>query len=209
MRIDVVLLSGMLTLGATAGSAGRTTKGAPAVGVEEPAPAAGTDDAQPQRPAKTTVATGPAAEREKSASGIVAAHRDAGDPIQLMWAEGDVAGMTAILSADGTSTIGFVDYHQRRRGDVLETVRIARFNDGSTDEDQVEARIGKTLQTIRGRSIIRNTKGVPTVDIAIDVAGGRITGFSGLGEKRETYDERVELPAKFDAVAVNNDGFGS
>jgi len=197
MRIDVVLLSGMLALGATAGCAGRTTKVAPTVGVEEPAPATGTDEAQPQRPARTTVTTSTTPESDKSASGIVgsaAARRDPGDPIRLTWVEGDVAGMTSILSADGTSTIGFVDYHQRRRSDVLEAVRIARFNDGSTDEDQVEARIGKTLQTVRGRSIIRNTKGVRTVDITIDVAGGHITGFSGLGEKRETYDERVELP---------------
>jgi hypothetical protein len=196
MRVDVVLLSGMLTLGATAGCAGRTTKVAQTVSVEGPAPAAGTHDVQPQRPAKTTVTT-TTVESDKSSSGIVGspvARRDPGDPIRLAWVEGDVAGMTSILSSDGTSTIGFVDYHQRCRGDVLEAVRIARFNDGSTDEDRVEARIGKTLQTIRGRSIIRNTKGVSTVDITIDVAGGRITGFSGLGEKRETYDERVELP---------------
>jgi hypothetical protein len=32
------------------------------------------------------------------------------------------------------------------------------------------------------------------VDNTIDVAGGRITGFSGLGDTRQTYDERVELP---------------
>jgi hypothetical protein len=123
-----------------------------------------------------------------------AAGRDAGDPIRLAWVEGDVAGMTSILSPDGKSTIGFVDYHQRRRGDVLEAVRIARFSDGSSDEDRVEARIGQTLQTLRGRSVIRNAKGVATVDITIDVAGGRITGFSGLGKERQTYDERVELP---------------
>jgi hypothetical protein len=123
-----------------------------------------------------------------------AAGRDAGDPIRLAWVEGDVAGMSSILSPDGTSTIGFVDYHQRRRGDVLEVVRIARFSDGSSDEDRVEARIGETLQTLGGRSVIRNAKGVATVDITIDVAGGRITGFSGLGDKRQTYDERVELP---------------
>jgi hypothetical protein len=123
-----------------------------------------------------------------------AAGRDAGDPIRLAWVEGDVAGMTSILSPDGTSTVGFVDYHQRRRSDVMEVVRIARFRDGSSDEDRVEARIGETLQTLRGRSIIRNAKGVATVDISIDVAGGRITGFSGRGDKRQTYDERVELP---------------
>ena len=123
-----------------------------------------------------------------------AAGRDAGDPIRLAWVEGDVAGMTSILSAGGASTIGFVDYRQRRRGDVLEAVRIARFSDGSSDEDRVEARIGETLQTLRGRSIIRNAKAVATVDITIDVVGGRITGFSGLGDERQTYDESVELP---------------
>jgi hypothetical protein len=124
-----------------------------------------------------------------------AAGRDAGDPIRLAWVEGDVAGTTSIFSPDGTSPIGFVDYHQRRREDVLEVVRIARFNDGSSDEDRVEARVGKTLQTLRGRSIIRNATGAATVDITIDVAGGRITGFSGLGDARQTYDERVELPS--------------
>ena len=123
-----------------------------------------------------------------------AAGRDAGDPIRLAWVEGDVAGMTSILSPDGTSTIGFVDYHQRRHGDVLEAVRIARFSDGSSDEDRAEAKIGETLQTLRGRSVIRNAKGVATVDITIDVAGGHITGFSGLGDERQTYDERVDLP---------------
>lgn len=197
MRIDVVLLGGMLTLGATAGCAGRTTKAAQTVRVEKAAPAAGTDDAQPQRPAKTTVTTTTTAKSDKSASGIVgsaAAHRDPGDPIRLAWVEGDVAGMTSIFSPDGKSTIGFVEYRQRRRGDILEAVRIARFGDGSSDEDRVEARIGETLQTLRGRSVIRNAKAVATVDITIDVAGGRITGFSGLGDKRQTYDERVELP---------------
>lgn len=124
-----------------------------------------------------------------------AAGRDAGDAIRLAWVEGDVAGMSSILSPDGTSTIGFIDYHQRRRGDLLEIVRIARFSDGSSDEDRVEARIGETLRTLRGRSIIRNAKAVATVDITIDVASGRITGFSGLGDERQTYDERVELPS--------------
>ena len=123
-----------------------------------------------------------------------AAGRDAGDPIRLAWVEGDVAGMTSIFSPNGKSTIGFVEYRQRRRGDILEAVRIARFGDGSSDEDRVEARIGETLQTLRGRSVIRNAKAVATVDITIDVAGGRITGFSGLRDKRQTYDERVELP---------------
>jgi hypothetical protein len=123
-----------------------------------------------------------------------AAGRDAGDPIRLAWVEGDVAGISSILSADGTSTIGFIDYRQHRRDDLLEIVRVARFSDGSSDEDRVKVRVGATLRTLGGRSIIRNTEGVATVDMTIVVGGGRITGFSGLGDERETYDERVELP---------------
>ena len=195
--VTAVLVGGLVTLAITAGCMGRTTTVAQSGSAEESSPAAAADHAQPQRPRRTTGRPKAAAETDDGASGstgTAAAERNAGDPIHLMWVEGDVAGMTSILSADGASTIGFVEYHQRRRGDVLEAVRIARFKDGSSDEDQVEARIGETLQTVRGRSIIRNSKGVPTVDITIDVAGGRITGFSGLGEERETYDERVELP---------------
>jgi len=57
----------------------------------------------------------------------------------------------------------------------------------------VEARVGETLQTLRGRSIIRNAAGVVTVDIRVDVAKGHITGFSGVGTERQNYDEHVEL----------------
>ena len=121
--------------------------------------------------------------------------RETGEPIRLAWVEGDVAGMTPILSPDGSAILGFIDYRQHRRGDVLKVVRIARFSDGSSDEDRVEARVGQTLQTLRGRSIIRNTKGIATVDLAIDVVAGRIAGFSGLGDERQTYDEHVELPS--------------
>jgi hypothetical protein len=124
-----------------------------------------------------------------------AAARDSGDPIRLTWTEGDVAGMTPIWSADGTTRIGFVEYHQRRQGDRLELMRISRFSDGSSDEDQVEARVADTLEAVRGRSIIRDTEGRPIADVTIDVAGGRITGFSADGADRETYDEQVALPA--------------
>jgi hypothetical protein len=124
-----------------------------------------------------------------------AAGQDAGDPIRLQWLEGDVAGLTTLFSRDGSSTIGTVEYRQHLRGDVLEAVRIARFSDGSSDEDRVEARVGETLRTLYGRSVIRNTEGVATVDLQIDVGAGRIWGFSGLGDERETYDEQVELPA--------------
>ena len=72
---------------------------------------------------------------------------------------------------------------------------MAHFSDGSSDEDRAEARVGKTLEAIRGRSIIRDVHGTAVVDITIDVAGGHIGGFSGLGKARETYDEQVTLPA--------------
>jgi hypothetical protein len=121
--------------------------------------------------------------------------RESGDPIQLQWMEGDVAGMTAIWSPDGTKVIGFVEYHQHREGDHLEAARVARFADGSSDEDQVEARVGGTLEALRGRSIIRDQRGTSVVDLTIDVPGGRITGFSADGEDRTSYDEQVRLPA--------------
>jgi len=121
--------------------------------------------------------------------------RESGDPIQLKWMEGDVAGMTAIWSPDATKVIGFVEYHQHRQGDRLEATRVARFADGSSDEDQVEANIGGTLEALRGRSIIRDQRGASVVDLTIDVSGGRITGFSADGGNRTTYDEKVHLPA--------------
>src|SRR5215475_10227330 len=121
--------------------------------------------------------------------------RESGDPIQLKWMEGDVAGMTAIWSPDATKVIGFVEYHQHRLGDRLEATRVSRFADGSSDEDQVEASVGSTLQALRGRSIIRDQRGNAIVDLTIDVPQGRITGFSGVGDRRKAYDERVALPA--------------
>jgi hypothetical protein len=120
--------------------------------------------------------------------------REAGDPIRLEWTEGDVAGMTPIWSADGSKRIGFVEYHQRREGDRLKVLRVSRFTDGSSDEDQVEARVADTLEAVRGRSIIRDTQGATIVDLSIDVASGRITGFSANGKEREEYDEHVTLP---------------
>jgi hypothetical protein len=123
-----------------------------------------------------------------------AAAREPGDPITLAWTEGDVAGLQRILSPDGKKTIGYVEYHQHRRGDVLEAIRVSRFTDGSSDEDHAEARVGKTLEAIRGRSIIRDVNGKTTVDLTIDVAAGRITGFSGLGDERKDYDEKDKIP---------------
>jgi hypothetical protein len=125
-----------------------------------------------------------------------AAARDPGDPIRLAWQEGDVAGVTRILSADGGRTIGFIDYHQHRTGDRLEIVRVAHFNDGSSDEDHAEARVaGDTLEGVRGRSIIRDTRGRATADITIDVPAGHVKGFSTRGADRQDYDEQITLPA--------------
>jgi len=121
--------------------------------------------------------------------------RESGDPIKLKWMEGDVAGMTAIWSPDATKVIGFVEYHQHRLGDRLEATRVARFADGSSDEDQVEASVGGTLEALRGRSIIRDQRGTSVVDLTIDVSAGHITGFSANGGDRKTYDEKVHLPA--------------
>lgn len=126
--------------------------------------------------------------------GSVAAHAaEPGDPIRLAWVEGDVAGLTHILDGGSGKTIGLVEYHQHLSGDVLEAVRVAHFTDGSSDEDRAEAKVGKTLVAIRGRSIIRNKKGTPTVDISIDVGAGRVTGFSGIGKDRKEYDEKMKL----------------
>jgi len=138
-----------------------------------------------------------------AAAAIIAAAKgsqatEPGKPIELEYVEGDIAGLSSILSEDGKQVIGFIEYRQHLRGDALEVSRIARFTDGSSDEDRVEALVGKTLQSVRGRAIIRDTKGTATVDITIDVAAGRISGFSGLGKARETYDERVKLsPATY------------
>jgi len=125
--------------------------------------------------------------------GPVAAAREPGDPIRLAWMEGDVAGLIDILSPDGRKTIGYVEYHQLRHGDIVNMVRVAHFADGSSDEDQAEARVGDTLEAQRGRSIIRDTHGKSIVDIKIDVAGGSITGFYLDGTDRKTVDDHQEL----------------
>jgi hypothetical protein len=111
--------------------------------------------------------------------------RDASEPIRLVWIEGDVAGQTPILPPDGGPPIGVVEYHQHLRGDVLDTTRVSRFADGSSDEDTAVARVGRTLVALRGRSIIRDRRGRAIVDIAIDVPSGRITGFYDDGTKHD------------------------
>jgi hypothetical protein len=123
----------------------------------------------------------------------VAAFASPGDPVRLVWDEGDVAGVSTIYDSERRE-IGYIDYRQQRRGDRLTSVRVARFRDGSSDEDTAEARINGVLEAVSGRSIIRNERGEVTVDVAIDVAAGRITAAWGTGADRQTTDERITLP---------------
>ena len=124
----------------------------------------------------------------------VAVARSAGDPIRLVWDEGDVAGMSTIYGPDGREAIGLVEYRQTRHGDRLSSVRIAHFRDGSSDEDTADARVEGTLEALAGRSIIRDADGVSVADVAIDVAGGRLRASWGRGSRRRTLEERVTLP---------------
>jgi len=126
---------------------------------------------------------------------VPAAARSSGEPIKLVWLEGDVAGMTAIYGPDGGSPIGFVEYHQKRRGDLLSSVRIAHFRDGSSDEDSAVARVNGQLEALSGRSITRDTAGQALTDVQVDVAGRRIAATWGRGEEQHTMDEHVDLPA--------------
>jgi hypothetical protein len=123
-----------------------------------------------------------------------AAARSRDEPIRLVWTEGDVAGMSTIYDPEGREPIGFIDYRQTRRGERLTSVRIARFRDGSSDEDSVEARVDGTLEALSGRSIIRDARGEAIVDVSIDIAGSRISGSWGPDGDRQTMDERVTLP---------------
>ena len=121
------------------------------------------------------------------------AARSPGDAIRLVWMEGDVAGMSTIYDPTGDTPIGFIEYHQTRRGDILSCVRIAHFRDGSSDEDRAEAHAAGSLEAIGGRSFIRDARGQAIVDLAIDVGGGHLTGYVQDGE-RQGIDERVALP---------------
>ena len=123
-----------------------------------------------------------------------AAARSPGDPIRLVFAEGDVAGTSSIFAPDGKEIIGFIEFRQHRKGDVLSMTRVAHFRDGSSDEDTAEARVAGTLEAISGRSIVRDTHGVAVADVTIDVAGGRLKGTWGSGKDQQSKDEEVKLP---------------
>jgi len=120
--------------------------------------------------------------------------RAAGEPIRLVWQEGDVGGTTTILGP-GERVVGVVEFRQVRRGARLWSRRVARFADGSSDEDEVEALVGdERLEAIGGRSVIRDRDGEPLVDLAIDVRAGRISGTVGRDGDREPVDTAVTLP---------------
>jgi len=132
------------------------------------------------------IATARAEEQEPAADGA---------PIRMSWIEGDAANFNAIFSPDDSKPIGIIEFRQHLRGDTLELRRVARFHDGSSDEDSAEARVGEALVPLRGRTILRNAQGVATADLSIDVAARRVWGFAGLGDERQNFNERIELPA--------------
>jgi hypothetical protein len=114
-------------------------------------------------------------------------------PVTLSYVEGDFAGATAILSEDGKRVLGFTEYRQSRHGDRLHVTRKSRFKDGSSDEDEADVTVGAHLDAIGGRSIIRDKRGKPIVDLKIDVAGKRVSGFYVDDGKRESVDEEVDI----------------
>jgi hypothetical protein len=100
-----------------------------------------------------------------------------------VWAEGREA------------PIGTVEYVQRREGDVLRTHRIARFADGSSDEDLAVARVAAgRLEALHGHQIQRDASGHETLAVRIDVAGDRVRARWGPPEAPQTMDEAVALP---------------
>lgn len=115
------------------------------------------------------------------------------DPIKLTYLEGDYAGSTTIWSEDGKRILGFITYRQHRHGNRLHIERVARFRDGSSDEDTADVEVGERLRALGGRSIIRDTHGKTTVDLRIDVAARHVTGSYLDDGKREVVDEEVDI----------------
>lgn len=115
------------------------------------------------------------------------------DPIKLTYLEGDYAGATTIWSEDGKRILGYVAYRQHRQGNRLKVERTAYFKDGSSDEDVAEAEVGDRLRALNSRSIIRNTRGKSVVDLRVDVAGKRVTGFYLDDGKKQTVDEELDI----------------
>jgi hypothetical protein len=128
-------------------------------------------------------------------SPVGASGRSPGEPIVLAFDEGDLTGVQTVWDARGERAIGHVEYRQVRRGDVLETLRVARFEDGSSDEDLAVARVaGRRLEALWGRSVQRDETGFAVVDLEIDVGGDRLRGSWGPRDERRTFDEAASLP---------------
>lgn len=122
-----------------------------------------------------------------------AARAESGRPLALRWLEGDMAGATTIWTADGRRVQGFVSYRQHRDGDTLRIERTAHFRDGSSDSDEATVRVGERLESISGRSIIRDAAGAPLVDLRIDVAARRVHGFYVDDGERYEVDDTFDI----------------
>ena len=84
-------------------------------------------------------------------------------------------------------------YRQTVRDGILSSVRVTHYLDGSSDEDRARARVGRYLESLGGRSVIRDRDGNPVVDLTIDVVHGRIRGNWVNGGSRVEYDEQAAL----------------
>jgi hypothetical protein len=116
--------------------------------------------------------------------------------IRLTFSEGDVSGFTDISDPATGEPLGLVEYSQTRRGDLLSVHRVARFRDGSSDEDFAEARVDGRLEALRGHSVIRDAEGAAVAEVHIDVPGGRIHGSWGRPDERSELDEAIALPPR-------------
>jgi len=122
-----------------------------------------------------------------------AAAGESGTPIAMKWMEGDVAGATTIWSADGKRVEGFISYSQHREGDLLSVERVGHFRDGSSDADEATVRVGTRLESVSGRTTVRDAKGKPVVDFHIDVAAKRLRGFYLDDGERTEVDEEADI----------------
>lgn len=126
-------------------------------------------------------------------AGTSSEHHSVGEPIRMEWNEGDLAGMASVFDPDSQERIGFVVYRQTVRDGILSTVRVTHYLDGSSEEDHARARVGRYLESLGGRSVIRDTDGNPLVDMTIDVGQRRIRGNWVNGGSRVEYDEQAAL----------------
>src|SRR2546427_11567242 len=74
--------------------------------------------------------------------------RSPGDPVRLVWAEGDVAGTSTIYGPDVGEPIGFIENRQTLHGDQLSSVPIAHFRVGSRHDDAADGRVDGSLEAL-------------------------------------------------------------